>query len=304
MTVTRDDIHEIEMELTGHCNLSCYICTRNFVHSQHLIKTNVRPIEEITKQLDTFKNLRTFFIAGTISEPTLYPQFFNFLEYLNFRKIKYEIYSNACTHNYEWWKKLGEIVPDYCKVVFTVCGSTQELHEFYRVGSNLEKILKHAEAFRLSGNKNDYCQHILFEYNENDFNSGNMNPIFNQFSHTFQVHSEGRRLKNEKIRECPCGVNPPKKIETKINYIFDKIPPLGSDIGISCKLKEWKKMYIDQFGNLFPCYTYAECGYPPFDKNSNTFSIDDILKYKYPECFLCSSKTNKLIKDFKLDFVC
>jgi molybdenum cofactor biosynthesis enzyme MoaA len=49
MTVTRDDIHEIEMELTGQCNLSCYICTRNFVHSQHLIKTNIRPIEEITK---------------------------------------------------------------------------------------------------------------------------------------------------------------------------------------------------------------------------------------------------------------
>ena len=72
-------------------------------------------------------------------------------------------------------------------------------------------------------------------------------------------------------------MNPPKKIETKINYIFDKIPPLGSDIGISCKLKEWKKMYIDQFGNLFPCYTYAECGYPPFDKNSNYLEYGKII---------------------------
>ena len=73
------------------------------------------------------------------------------------------------------------------------------------------------------------------------------------------------------------GVAPPKEINAKIDFIFRKIPQTGQDIGIKCKLDSWKKIYIDQFGNLYPCYTYAEYGYPPFDRNSEQFNIDDIL---------------------------
>lgn len=138
MTVKRKDIREIELELTGMCNLGCYICSRNFLHSIHTKKVNIRKLDEIIRQLDTFTGLKTFFIAGISSEPTLYPEFFGFLEYLNRRDITYEIYSNGNTHDRHWWETLGGIVPEKCKMVFTVCGSTQELHEKYRVGSNLE----------------------------------------------------------------------------------------------------------------------------------------------------------------------
>ena len=168
MTVKRSDIEEIEMDLTGTCNLKCYICTRNFVHSQHMVKPNIRTLAEIEDQVDTFKGLKRFFIAGTLSEPTLHPQFLEFIEYLNRKGILYEIYSNGNVHDNEWWKKLGEIVKPDCKVIFTVCGSTQELHEKYRVGSKLDDVLEHARAFRQNGKKNDYVQHILFEYNKED----------------------------------------------------------------------------------------------------------------------------------------
>ena len=48
------------------------------------------------------------------------------------------------------------------KIVFTICGSTQELHEKYRVGSNLNQIINHANSIQQS-NKIDYCQFIKFE---------------------------------------------------------------------------------------------------------------------------------------------
>ena len=304
MVVNRNDIHEIEMDLTGCCNLSCYICTRNFAHAQHMVRPNIRSMSEITKQIDTFSGLKSFFLAGVVSEPTLHPEFFDLLNYLNKRDIIYEIYTNGGTHDKKWWKDLGEIVPDMCKVIFTVCGSTQELHEKYRVGSKLQTILDNASAFRMNNRKNDYVQHILFEYNKDDFTSGNMNEIMNMVSHAFQVHSEGMRLDNKKIIECPSGIKPPKNIDSKINYIFSLAPNLKSDLGITCKLQSWKKIYIDQFGNLFPCYTYAEYGYPPFKKDSIEFDIDDIIKYKYPPCFLCSKKVEKLMKYFELGFVC
>ena len=123
-TLNRNEIEEIEIDLTGTCNLRCPICTRNFVHAKDMATKNIRPLDEIAKQLDTFSGLKRFFIAGAVSEPTLYPQFFEFIEYLNERKITYELFTNGSTHDKLWWKKLGSLVPSSCMTCFTVCGST------------------------------------------------------------------------------------------------------------------------------------------------------------------------------------
>ena len=131
------DIEEIEMDLTGICNLACPLCTRNYVHAKPMLVKNIRPLLEITNQLDTFINLKRFACAGTISEPTLYPDFIEFVKYLNSRSITYEIFSNGNTHDEKWWEELGKIINGKSRVIFTVCGSTQELHEKYRVGSSL-----------------------------------------------------------------------------------------------------------------------------------------------------------------------
>ena len=87
MIVHKDQIEEIEMDLTGVCNLQCPLCTRNYAHANHLVKKNVRTIEDITKQLDGYPNLKRFFIAGAVSEPTMYKDFIKFIEYLNSRDI-------------------------------------------------------------------------------------------------------------------------------------------------------------------------------------------------------------------------
>jgi MoaA/NifB/PqqE/SkfB family radical SAM enzyme len=83
MFLRKIDIEEIEMDLTGTCNLQCPLCTRNYKHAKHMIKKNVRLFKDIKKQLDEFSNLKRFFIAGAVSEPTLYPDFFTFIHYLN-----------------------------------------------------------------------------------------------------------------------------------------------------------------------------------------------------------------------------
>ena len=304
-SIRRDEIEEIEMDLTSLCNLKCYICTRNFKHSMFMLNKNViRPMKDIIAQLDTFKGLTRFFIAGSMSEPTLHPEFFEFIKYLNSRNIYYELFTNGNTHDEAWWEELGKIIPAKCMVCFTVCGSTQALHSYYRVCSNLNQILKHASAFRKNNKHNDYCQHILFEYNKVDYDNGNMQKIFKQFSHSFQVHSEGRRLNDEKIIALPIGIEPPKNINASIKYIFDKQPKLYSKIDIQCKLLKNKKLYIDYNGQLFPCYTYAENNYAHFDANAQIFDLTDIMNYTYPDCFLCSKTVEKMMKTFNLQFIC
>lgn len=302
--LTPNDIEEIEMDLTGTCNLRCPLCTRNYAHAKHLLKKNVRPMSEICAQLDTFHNLQRFFIAGAISEPTLHPEFLDFIQYLNKRNIYYELFTNGNTHNAAWWNELGKLVPQKCITVFTVCGSTQKTHEKYRKGSSLQQILDNANAYRsATSNKNDWIQFIRFEYNKQELSLPTMKHIINSFSHHMIVDSEGIRRLNSKIEQVENGIAPVKKIDYAIKYIFSTRPELhNKDVIIQCKSFNQKKLYIDQFGNISSCYIHAE-----FEKdffNANSYDYTKILNYGYPDCYLCSQKVNKYMDTLNLDFIC
>lgn len=88
------------------------------------------------------------------------------MDYLVGRNIRFELLTNASTHDDKWWNELNKHLTKDDTVVFTICGSTQELHERYRVGQDLQTMLGHAEAFKTGNpNRNDCIQHILFKYN-------------------------------------------------------------------------------------------------------------------------------------------
>ncbi len=302
--IKKSEIEEIEMDLTGVCNLSCPLCTRNYQHANHLVKKNVRSIKEIIDQLDQFTNLKRFFIAGAVSEPTMYKDFIPFLEYLNSRNIYYEIFTNGNTRNLAWWEKLGSIVPEKCMCCFTVCGSTQELHEKYRVGSNLQQILNNAEAFRKNNKKNDWIQHIRFEYNAEDRESENMKKIFSLFSNVLKVETEGVRRINVYNKEVEIGISPVKTRDKTIKLLFHNRPKPddGKKYDIKCKSLEQKKVYINQWGKISACYVHAENEQDYFENEE--FDYSDILSFKYPDCFACEKRTKNLISKMGLDFIC
>ena len=303
-TLNRNEIEEIEMDLTGTCNLRCPICTRNFVHAKDMITKNIRSLDEIIRQLDTFSGLNRFFIAGAVSEPTLHPQFFEFIKYLNKRKITYELFTNGSTHDPEWWKTLGSLVPSSCMTCFTICGSTQEMHSRYRIGSNLQDILDNASSYRSNLRKNDWIQTIRFQYNQEDLKSNAMHSIIDQFSHHMQVDSEGMRRLNDKTVECLPGIAPVKRRDDAIKYIFTKYILSDQPANIECKSFMQKKVYIDQFGNVAPCYINAEYEKNVFDNDAVEFDYSDIFNCKYKDCRLCSSSVNDMIRRMNLEFIC
>ena len=303
MILTKDDIEEIEIDLTGICNLSCYICSRNFKHAQYMVKKNIRPLSQIIAQIDQFTNLKRFVCAGTLSEPTLHPEFLQLIAYLNSRNLKYEIFTNANTHDLAWWKLLGEKVNAQSRTVFTVCGSTQELHEYYRVGSSLQQILDNAAAYRKNGKKNDWVQHILFEYNKEDYKN-NMHTIFEQFSHHFQVQSEGRRRLNEKLKDCPAGICPVHKVKSVQDMLFSKMKPLNSkDVAIECESYRCKKLYINQFGKVAFCFTHAEFE-NDYIQDLDNIDYSKVYDYNYYDCFLCSKLSRMYMDQLNLTFIC
>lgn len=303
MILHKSDIEEIEMDLVGLCNLKCPLCTRNYSHANHMLSKNVRHIDEIISQLDQYTNLKRFFIAGAVSEPTMYKYFLEFIEYLNSRNIYYEIFTNGNTHSNEWWKKLGNMVPDKCMTVFTICGSTQELHEKYRVGSSLEEIREHAKSYREDGSKNDYVQHILFEYNKLDLENG-MEEVIDEFSNVMYVDSEGVRRINEYNVEFDADIRPRDSRDKLIRQLFSSRPKPddGKEYTINCKSIQEKKVYINQYGQVSACYIHAEFEKDYFE--GECFDYGDILDFKYKDCFLCEKRTKNFIEKMGLDFVC
>ncbi len=88
---------DIELELTTLCNAQCQLCYRNYTtFAEHYPENKVRPIREVIAQLETFPDLEWVRLVGTISEPTLYKDFFELVQYIKSRNIKIEPSTIKC----------------------------------------------------------------------------------------------------------------------------------------------------------------------------------------------------------------
>jgi MoaA/NifB/PqqE/SkfB family radical SAM enzyme len=289
-----DQIREVELELTGTCNLDCPLCTRSYENGKHLNVKNIRPLQEWINQLDTFPNLQYVCVSGSVSEPTMYKEFLPLMRYLVSRNCEIEVYTNANTHNESWWTELGTILRPTDKIWFTVCGSTQELHEKYRVGSSLEEVLKHARAYRASGAKNDWLQLIKFEYNKDDLESKAMDKIKAEFNTVYYCQSAPYQERFNIIKG-PTDIKMPKEIGKKYNVIRNASLKRYDD-GVKCEMKcksfELRFLSIDNFGNIHPCFLYRMYKGTPFDHTDYT----EIHEFKNRFCYECESLTKSMLE--------
>ena len=298
--LSNDQIHEIELELTGTCNLQCPLCARSNPDAQHLLVKNHRPVEEIIHQIELYPNLKRICLAGIISEPTLYKDFKRLIKYLSIRDLEIELYTNAGTYDKFWWSELGEIFPPNIKIYFTVCGSTQELHSKYRKGSDLNKVLDHSRSFKDTYRyKNDYIQHIKFNYNKEDFKTEAMQNIISSFNNSFLIESlpynERFQLVNTEDFNMPSHSN----VYTNLmNRSISKIKrEAKTKPEIQCKAIETNFLSIDQFGNTTPCFLYRMYYSTKYTKED----ANDIERGKHQFCFECDKSTTKLMETYNLE---
>lgn len=293
-------IEVIELELGSACNLDCPLCHRNWVDAQHLKNgVNQRPVEDIIAQLDEFTGLRTLTIAGLISEPTLYTDFFKLVEYATSRNVLFYIYTNGDTHNKnrEYWKKFGELCNEKTLVYFTICGTTQELHEKYRVSSDLSNIFANHAAFKEGMRyKNDVLQYLKFEYNYKDYED-NIESIRKQFSRESSIESMAYRnrfeLVNKKVDENISMRNDLSKKYSTITKISIERFKNKDACKMDCSSYERRFVSIDNTGKMFPCYLHRI-----YNRHMNwDFDYTDILKARYDFCYECEKFTSDIMKN-------
>ena len=298
------DVQELEIEMTTLCNAQCPLCYRNYksfpVEYQ---KPYIRPFSDLVSQLDKYCSLNYVMIVGSMSEPTLYPNFIQLVKYLKSRQIKVEVCTNGDTHSKQFWIDFAETLDEKIdKVYFTICGSTQELHERYRRGTSLANILENAKAFR-SVCKADYAQCIRFNYNTDDFDTREFKHLVSQFSNVYMTETFfPKHLDEYKIK---FNIDDFLPNYHKIDD-YKKAVKLASDVQhmksigyIKCKSLDFKRQQIDPFGNVYPCYLHLE--YSNNHRWSNDYT--SILAGEVDCCKFCQCVVQQYCKKKNIEYI-
>lgn len=292
-------IEEVEIELTSICNAHCQLCYRNY-KSYKKAKV-IRSIQEVIDQLKEYEDLKRIKLVGVESEPTIHPDFLILIRWLKWREIQIEICTNGDTNDEEWWRELGILLGEEDEVYFTICGSTQELHETYRKGTKLANILRNAAAMREAGKKTDYAQCIRFEYNDDDFHSVEFNEMVYQFSHVYWTETYLHKpLDNYVDTEGMDKLKPPKdKQESyqQVELLADALYKAKGFNETQCIAKEAKSVQIDVYGEVYPCYLHKEAALT-FDGDWGKIDRGEIETCKY-----CIKGVRKLCHDKGLQYI-
>ena len=163
----------IVLDLTNRCNLKCPLCFRTNTEINSLYDQDFKQVKQLLKKQISNKT-DTILLANIYAEPLLYKYINETLDYIKMlsklfnKKVNTILETNASYQNKEYWLKQAELSKTHnIKYVFSLCGSTQELHSKYRVNANLEKTINNIKTFI---NHSDSYEIILieFKYNQKD----------------------------------------------------------------------------------------------------------------------------------------
>lgn len=298
-----ETIVDLEVELTTLCNAHCQLCYRNYTtFKTHYPKHVSRDLNDVITQLKKYPNLTHIRLVGSISEPTLYKHLFDLIGYIKSRDIIIEICTNGDTHNPNWWKELSRLLSVKDKVYFTICGCTQEMHEKYRRGTRLNKILMNADAFR-SEKKNDYAQCIRFAYNSEDLDSSKFKDMVSRFSNVYMTETFLHKASDNYVDKAGLETFRPnlKKISEYLR--MDKLAQVKFNSPMRreawCKSWENRSQQIDINGNIYPCYLFLEAS-----KGAEwDGDYSKILKMEYEVCKYCDNCVVSLCKEKDLHYI-
>ena len=272
---------KIIYSLSNKCNLKCPTCFRTnmeFIDTSYDIKMLKK---EITKHI--YSDLETILFSSILEEPFLYKDIFELLKYI--RKIEkipnkhidIKIETNASLGTKEFWKETGKFCNDNdITLGFTICGSTQELHNHYRRGSKLEKMLDNIySAIKYTDN---YLIYLLrFKYNNMDINNYKQWPFIKNFKEDKIIITD-TNLFNEKVYH--------KEEFNDFNSHKEYIKPQPRQ----CPSLVENSIQVEN-GKFYPC-TRFQYQHKAIENNPESIKrlYEDISKNKYKFCETCTNE--------------
>ncbi len=277
----------IQLDTTTHCNAKCPMCHRTDPNG--LDRVDWLPLTQWT--LDDFKKafspddlklIVDFSFCPTWGDAMMSNHTKGMIEYIFEHNpfCKVSIDTNGSIRDENWWWEFGLISKGgkYNLVVnFDVDGTTQEMHEKYRQGTDLQKVLNNMRAFAETKSK-AYVQTIVFKHNQ--LYLSDIEKLIKEYGAIQHIHVYSDRFDpgvndntfhfidahgNAQILE---KADRPVNNEKYENYVAQ------INENIKCSWNKMNRIFISFDGQVHPCCYFSTL----YDKKSPWFLDHPLMK--------------------------
>lgn len=163
----------LDIELTTHCNARCPQCSRtnekDRVQKRQWLELTSVDINTFAKWFpaDMINNVKNFHFSGTYGDPGMCKDLDKIVDYIlvNSERSSVSINTNGSMRDSQWWWSLGAKAGKRLKIIFDIDGIDQEMHSFYRRGTDLQTVIDNMEAV-LDTNAKVSVLTVLFKHNQ------------------------------------------------------------------------------------------------------------------------------------------
>lgn len=161
---------KINVEISSMCNARCPQCDRTNIQTgkaEEWIGEEYWTLDDFRHCFppDVISHIKKFVICGKNGEPVSNPEFREICGYIiDNSKAKIAVNTNGSLKTEDWWWNLGVKCGDRLTMTFAIDGCTQEMHEHYRVNTDLEKILNNMNTLAATP-ANIETFTVLFKHN-------------------------------------------------------------------------------------------------------------------------------------------
>lgn len=266
------EISTVHIELTDKCQAQCPMCARNF-HGGAL-----RPfIKGADISLAQFKDwfpkkflsqLENFYSCGNYGDPAFAADCLEIYDYVRQcnPNTRLALHTNGGMRNTQWWQNLASAIgtQSNSEVIFAVDGFKGK-HELYRRNTNFDKVIENMCAFIEAGGR-ARVDSLVFEHNEHETKELEeylleLGVESVSFVRTTRFYEMDKFKVLDKKGNFEYYLKPAQRQEYKMspNFTLQRLldkktrDKAISKSVINPRCQTEKSVYVDPYGNIFPC---------------------------------------------------
>ena len=287
-----NELKQIHLEITNNCQASCPMCNRNIDGGLNnpLIKIREWSLDEFKQTLneEVLNQIHSFYFCGNFGDPILNENLIDMCKWSRdvAPQTGITIHTNGGARKSDWWKSLAKALPKDHRVVFALDGLA-DTHHLYRVGTKYETVLENARTFISAGGTAEWV-FIKFRHNEHQVEEAEKIANKEGFKY-FTLKNSSRFILEPKVKVVdrkgnlthyiePASDVPLKFVDKKV---IDRYKEITDAAVIDCVVKKNKEVYIDAFGDIYPCCWLASVPYTFLDQDDAYQVRHEMLKQHY-----------------------
>jgi MoaA/NifB/PqqE/SkfB family radical SAM enzyme len=286
------ELSQIHLEITNNCQASCPMCNRNINGGLNnpLIKIREWSLNEFKHTLneEVLNQIRSFYLCGNFGDPILNDNLIDMCEWSRdvAPQTSITIHTNGGARSSSWWQRLATSLPKDHRVVFALDGLA-DTHHLYRVGTKYETVLENARTFISAGGIAEWV-FIKFKHNEHQVEEAKKIADQEGFKY-FTLKNSSRFILEPRVKVVdrkgnlthyiePATDVPLKFVDKKV---IDRYKEITDAAVIDCVVKKNREVYIDAFGDLYPCCWLASVPYTFLDRDDAYQVRHEMLQQHY-----------------------